>query len=401
MAQHAQTQALEFGRDISNGQLEVDYLLVGGGLQNCLVLLALAHYQPKATVLLVEKDDRLGGNHTWSMHAHDMKPADFPWAQSLIEHKWPAYEVRFPSHSRLLNHPYGSISSPHMHNVVMAATVSRSNISVRLETAAELLDSHVAVLSNGLRVRGSVVVDSRGPEHFRGNTVLGYQKFLGLRLRLRRPANRAIPMLMDALVPQTDGFRFFYVLPFEPDRILIEETFYSDNPDLNEDAVTASILTYARLRGYDIDQIESTEMGSLPLPGAVGTMPPPSSPLSGGYAGGWFHPTTGYSLPPATRLADFLARNPASETFGLEWQAQLAAHRKQFRYFVWLNQFLFGTFAPDQRRNVLERFYRLPEETILRFYAMTLTRSDCLRIFIGKPPRGMSMKLAFSKGMGL
>jgi lycopene beta-cyclase len=48
----------------------------------------------------------------------------------------------------------------------------------------------------------------------------------------------------------------------------------------------------------------------------------------------------------------------------------------------------------DARRNVLERFYRLPEGTIRRFYAMALTRADRVRLVCGRPPRGFSVLAA-------
>jgi lycopene beta-cyclase len=35
---------------------------------------------------------------------------------------------------------------------------------------------------------------------------------------------------------------------------------------------------------------------------------------------------------------------------------------------------------------VLERFYRLPEETIQRFYAGDLSTLDRIRLLTGKPP---------------
>ena len=55
---------------------------------------------------------------------------------------------------------------------------------------------------------------------------------------------------------------------------------------------------------------------------------------------------------------------------------------------------LFAWFPPDQRYHVMERFYRLPEDTIRRFYALSLTHRDRLRIVMGRPPKGISWRLA-------
>ncbi len=47
---------------------------------------------------------------------------------------------------------------------------------------------------------------------------------------------------------------------------------------------------------------------------------------------------------------------------------------------------LFRAAEPAQRYRILERFYRLPEPLIGRFYAGQSTLLDRLRILLGKPP---------------
>ena len=42
--------------------------------------------------------------------------------------------------------------------------------------------------------------------------------------------------------------------------------------------------------------------------------------------------------------------------------------------------------TPDARVQVLQRFYRLPEPLVQRFYAAKLTTTDKARIIAGKPP---------------
>ncbi len=55
--------------------LDVDYALVGGGLQNGLLALALRAARPAARLALVERGATLGGNHTWCFHAGDLPAA--------------------------------------------------------------------------------------------------------------------------------------------------------------------------------------------------------------------------------------------------------------------------------------------------------------------------------------
>jgi geranylgeranyl pyrophosphate synthase len=119
---------------------------------------------------------------------------------------------------------------------------------------------------------------------------------------------------MDALVPQRDGFRFMYALPLARDRVLVEDTYFSGSPELHSAEIEGEILAYAERSGMAVRGVARRESGVLPLPTSTPPMnePEPDAPLQAGYQGGWFHPTTGYSLrrrrAPAARLARSAAR---------------------------------------------------------------------------------------------
>ena len=57
-------------------------------------------------------------------------------------------------------------------------------------------------------------------------------------------------IVMDAIVDQAEGYRFVYCLPFAPDRLLVEDTYYATDPGLDPDAVEARIRAYAESRGH-------------------------------------------------------------------------------------------------------------------------------------------------------
>ena len=108
-----------------------------------------------------------------------------------------------------------------------------------------------------------------------------------------------------------------------------------------------------------------------------------------GLRAGFFHPVTGYSLPYAVQVADVIAAlpgplttdrlRPALRDFAL-------ARARQDRFLRLLNRMLFRGCAPERRYTLLQRFYRMPEGLIERFYASRLTPADRLRIVTGKPP---------------
>jgi hypothetical protein len=66
----------------------------------------------------------------------------------------------------------------------------------------------------------------------------------------------------------------------------------------------------------------------------------------------------------------------------------------QIRFFTRLNRLLFEACSPAERWKILERFYRLPAETIVRFYAMRTTRMDRARILLGRPPGRLAWRKA-------
>ena len=75
------------------------------------------------------------------------------------------------------------------------------------------------------------VIDGRG-EPGGAHLDIAFQKFLGLFIRLAEPHGLTGPILMDATVKQEDGYRFIYTLPFSETDVLVEDTYYADDPDL-------------------------------------------------------------------------------------------------------------------------------------------------------------------------
>lgn len=356
------------------GPVSYDFALVGGGLQNGLVALAVRAHQPDARIVMIERGDAPGGNHTWCFH--DEVPA---WVDPLVTVRWSGYDVAFPAYRRELAAAYACVTATRFAEVVSAACEVRART-----TALSLGADHVLVRApDGIvsELRARTVIDARGPD--RADTgACGWQKFLGQELRLAAPHGLVRPMLMDATVVQRDGFRFMYVLPLAADRVLVEDTYFSDGTYLDAASSRVAIAEYVAARGWAVAEVEREETGVLPLP-LHGAPARADAPLQAGYGGGWFHPVTGYSFPIAVRLADAIAR-------GGEIEPLARAQTRQAQFAHRLNRMLFRWFPPDQRYRVLERFYRLPEPVVRRFYALELTAFDRARILIGRPPRGLS-----------
>ncbi len=56
---------------------------------------------------------------------------------------------------------------------------------------------------------------------------------------------------------------------------------------------------------------------------------------------------------------------------------------------------MFRWYPPERRRPIFERVYRLPTDTVRRFYTLDLDLLDRLRFLVGRPPRGLSLPYRF------
>lgn len=378
---------------------EFDLILVGGGLANSLIAWRLATKRPDLKLLVIERGAALGGNHTWSFHQSDVSASALSDMRPFIAASWPRQGVRFPGHSRTFDAPYYAISSANLHDVLSQLLGERLILDVGVET----LVATSVTLSNQRILTAKCVIDGRGPDRD-APLALGFQKFLGLEVETQAPHGETVAMIMDATVEQLDGYRFFYTLPFSPTRILIEDTYYSDGPELDAAVLTERVRAYAHAKGWAIKHIVRDEKGVLPvvLAGDMdafwqrGTAGVPRA----GLRASLFHPTTGYSLPDALAFADSLVALADLSSAGVRDHVERYARNlwKTRAFFRVLNRMLFIAATPAERVRILQRFYWLPSALIDRFFAARLTLADKALIVLymaAKPP------LPFFKAVGV
>ncbi len=369
----------------------LDLIIVGGGLSGALTALAVFQRRPDVNLLLIDSGPALGGNHTWSFFATDLTAAGHALVAPIVSHRWPGYNVCFPRYTRQLSTGYNSITSGQMSAHIAATLADR----VRLGARIVAVSNTSVTLASGETLSARCIIDARGqrPSPHLG---LGFQKFLGAELRLASAHGEKLPTIMDATVPQADGYRFVYTLPLSSERLLIEDTYYSDSGDLPLDALRTRISDYAAARGWKVAGTVREEQGVLPiiLAGnierhlAAGAQEPPRI----GLAASLFHPTTGYSLPDAVRtallIADLATSGPplTTELLRTPLDAQSRKLWRERAYFRLLNRMMFHAGLPAERYRILERFYRLDEGLVQRFYAARLTPADRLSIVWGRPP---------------
>ena len=382
--------------------LTCDVAIVGGGLAGGLIALALKRKRPDCDVRIIEGGGRIGGNHLWSFFASDIAPADRWLTAPLIGYGWTGYDVAFPGQSRTLRAGYYSIESRRLDQVVRTELRAEAVMTRRKVLAAS---PTAVVLADGDRVEAKGVIDCRGPADM-SMLRCGWQKFYGRELQLADAHGLARPLIMDATVEQLDGYRFLYALPFGPTRVFVEDTYYSDTPDLDPAALGSRIDAYVAGRGWHVERAEREEGGTLAV--VMGGdfegywQAGGNKVAKAGSRAGLFHPLTSYSLPDAVRTAVLVAA--ASDLSGpalhrlLHDFARSTWRRRGF--YRMLAAMLFKAAEPEERWRVLARFYRLDPQLIARFYAGHTSMADCLRIVSGKPPVPVGRALAAIRGGG-
>lgn len=370
-----------------------------------LIALALRRAQPDMQVMLIEADDVLGGNHRWSWFDSDLDETGHTLLTPFRKTEWRGYDVRFPAYRRRLGATYRSLKSEDF-DAALRRELAQSTIHTGCPVST--LDTGGVTLADGTRISARMVIDCRGPGPSASLTG-GWQVFMGRLVRTHKPHRVDKPVVMDATVDQHCAYRFVYVLPLGANDLFIEDTYYADSPVLDRSALSRRIDEYCTAHGFHGDIIGG-ETGVLPvITGGNFSSFQAENRIAGvgcaGAKGGFVHPLTSYTVPFAVQTALAIARD--AELSGEQMSAMLEArarqHWAQTRFYRRLGSMLFGAAKPGERYRVFERFYRLPEGLIERFYAGQSRFADKARILLGKPPVsvGRALVALTSKGAPL
>ena len=369
-----------------SADINCDIAIVGGGLAGGLTAYALSVKRPDLSIRLIDPSATFGGNHVWSFFTSDIAPEDWWIVEPFIDHQWDRYETRFPAHRRQFDSPFNSIRSQNYDGHLRG--MLPDTVPVHGE-AVEVSQTGV-YLADQRRIAAGGVFDGRGVADL-DHLDFGWQKFVGQEYRTATPHGLTHPIVMDATVDQIDGYRFVYALPFAEDRIFIEDTYYSDGPEIDRDAMVSRIKAYAAVQGWNLAELIHQEMGALPV-----TMGGDFDAYwhSGGEAAkigvraALFHGTTGFSLPDAVRTASMIATldDLSGPAIARAMHSFAEARWKKGGFYRLLDRMLFRAATPGTRYQVLQRFYGLAPSLIQRFYAGNTTWLDKARILSGKPP---------------
>lgn len=373
---------------------QYDHIIVGNGLAGRLTALGLLYISPLKKVLLIDQNPEPLPTHTWSCFKNDWPKALTPFLETLPWHHWDKHRILFSDLDRTLDQAYCSLKEKdllsHSHHLetwwgCQVTPVKNEPHQIQVYKSANPLDIKT------LNCPQIIYATGWGPGPF---TPCGYQKFVGLEVHTHKPHGIHHPVIMDTRIPQTDGYRFFYLLPFSPTEILVEDTYYSHDPTLDVTRIKQEILKYCQQKNLGAFDVQYQEQGVLPLPFLPQKPPAPPGALAIGPSSGHFNPVTGYSLPFILRQLDrylYQHKPPQSEP------------RPHWMWYL-LNQFMFLGAPPENRWRVFRFFYNHPPSLIAKFYSGTMGFADWMRFFSSLTPpipvfKALSIAGRFAKQM--
>jgi len=361
-------------------------LIAGGGLAGSLAALAMARHRPDVPLLIVEERETFGGEGFRITSGAELGEDGAELVRPLALDRWPGFYVAFPGFSRRLKADLAGIGPDDIHRAVTQALKPKS---YRLGTKVVAVREDALVLDGGETIKAEGAIDARGATSMSTLELL-YEARLERDYRFGAPHRVDRPVLVDATVDQGGGLRFFECVPLSEVRLLIADVSISERAQPDEGAASR-VAAYVKARGWTRPRASGERAASRPLPmgGDFAAFWRQSGARAAkiGLRGGFIHPVTGRTIGDAAAMALLLAEQ--RDFSGAALHDLFEAEAKQ----LWKKREFLRTITrslaeapPEDRRDMVERLYRLDPGAIQRLQADRLRLLDRWRV--GKAIRG-------------
>ena len=260
---------------------EFDYIIIGGGCAGLSLAYELEIHKKlkNKTLAIIEPRLEYKRDKTWSfwkVFEHNF--------DDCVKKNWKNFSINSPSdtkHLQCSNYPYQSINSGLFYKKVINKLKENKNINFFKDIRD--INQNNSFIFNGVPSFKNY-----------GNSL--WQHFCGVEIKTKdKIFDDEIINLMDFNCEQRDNVHFFYTLPFEKDRALIETTWLSKMNDSSLKDYDNQIKNYIeqnlKIKNYEIIYKEE---GAIPL------FYPPNvnekNKMNIGTAGGMTRLSTGYTF---------------------------------------------------------------------------------------------------------
>jgi lycopene beta-cyclase len=280
-----------------------DFVLAGGGLAGLSLACRLAETPAfdQRSILIVEQDAKTRNDRTFSFWSDQPGPFD-----AAISRSWDRLRVAGPHGVQDLDlgaYRYHTIRGLDFYRHAQQRLAQHANVELRRGCVQRIDDGpdFATVVIDGEAITATWIFDSR-PPHLAAQAKDDRHTRLKLYFRgweVETPAaafDPGIATFMDFRTPQDGDVRFFYVLPFAPDRALVEYTLFTDRRLTREDTEQAIVTYMQSTLGIDDFRVVAEEGGCLPITDAPFVRRLGQRVLAIGVKGGRIKPSTGYAF---------------------------------------------------------------------------------------------------------
>lgn len=288
-----------------------DVAIIGAGAAGLQLAMKMAEdaFFDSQKILIIDKDEKTGNDHTWSF----WEKGPSPWDQIALKqwNKTKFYGLGEDHTLNLGSYTYKTIRSAAFYAYAKKIIRKSQNIEWLTGEVSEL--SEKAITVNEKEYSARHIFDSRIPPSFfeqKDNYHTLNQHFLGWIIETEKAVfDPDTFVMMDYRVKWKEDTSFTYVLPLSPHKALVEFTLF--NTTILEKAEYE-----AKLKAYITRYLQDTpytlleeEQGVIPMSDYPFQKHHTSHVTKIGTAGGWVRPSSGYSFKNADRYTDQIIKN--------------------------------------------------------------------------------------------
>lgn len=295
-----------------------DFIFAGGGLAGLSLACQIVRSPLRnSSILIVDQDAKQQDDRTFSFWSN--KPGLFEGAISSSWEQLAFHAGGFARTAHLGDYRYCTIRGIDFYRLAHQELAAYPGVEFHRGQITRLQDGpDVATLAvDGQEFCGRWAFDSRFypadfvPDPRRYHCLK--MTFRGWEVEATRPVfDPHTAILMDFRTPQNGDVRFFYVLPFDERRALVEYTLFTSQRVSGADFQPA-LSSYLR-KAFKLEirkdcQVNSREGGSLPVTDQPLRRPLGRHVLAIGLRGGRLKPTTGYAFTRIQRDSEAIPRS--------------------------------------------------------------------------------------------